>query len=257
MTGHGGDEFLKFKDSEEISADDIANAIFEMDLKGRFNKLLFIVDTCQAATLCNKIKPPNVYCIASSLKGENSYAYNLHKDLGLPLMDRFTFSLTQFLSENFIKNTRKGRLSKKYYSLQGFIDSLDENFLYSTPFISYHQDSVKPQDISLLDFFSSKKRFFQYNISNPKLRMVNMSSAESNSHNCSFFVTQDKKCDKNSIFSSYANSIQSNLPVTNIFLISQKFKCSILKQFRNEFSIIIHIFLVYILLLFIYFYFCL
>lgn len=35
MTGHGGDEFLKFQDNEEISAFDIADALDGMWSKGR------------------------------------------------------------------------------------------------------------------------------------------------------------------------------------------------------------------------------
>jgi phosphatidylinositol glycan class K len=35
MTGHGGDEFLKFQDNEEISAFDIADAFQGMWKKGR------------------------------------------------------------------------------------------------------------------------------------------------------------------------------------------------------------------------------
>lgn len=35
MTGHGGDEFLKFQDFEEIASQDIADAIQEMHVKKR------------------------------------------------------------------------------------------------------------------------------------------------------------------------------------------------------------------------------
>ena len=35
MTGHGGDEFLKFQDSEEISAFDLADAFEQMSAKKR------------------------------------------------------------------------------------------------------------------------------------------------------------------------------------------------------------------------------
>lgn len=36
MTGHGGNEFLKFQDNEEISAFDIADAFEQMWQKNRF-----------------------------------------------------------------------------------------------------------------------------------------------------------------------------------------------------------------------------
>jgi len=45
MTGHGGDEFLKFQDSEEISAFDIADAFEQMWQKKRYNEIFFMIDT--------------------------------------------------------------------------------------------------------------------------------------------------------------------------------------------------------------------
>ena len=36
MTGHGGNEFLKFQDNEEISAFDVADALEQMWQKNRF-----------------------------------------------------------------------------------------------------------------------------------------------------------------------------------------------------------------------------
>lgn len=40
MTGHGGDEFIKFQDAEEISSIEIADAIEQMNEKKRFLVLL-------------------------------------------------------------------------------------------------------------------------------------------------------------------------------------------------------------------------
>lgn len=41
MTGHGGNEFLKFQDNEEISAFDIADAFEQMYQKKRYFYFLF------------------------------------------------------------------------------------------------------------------------------------------------------------------------------------------------------------------------
>jgi len=38
MTGHGGDEFLKFQDSEELQSHDIADALKQMKEKHRFKR---------------------------------------------------------------------------------------------------------------------------------------------------------------------------------------------------------------------------
>ena len=42
MTGHGGDEFLKFQDAMEINSMDFMNVFKEMKIKERFNEMLFI-----------------------------------------------------------------------------------------------------------------------------------------------------------------------------------------------------------------------
>jgi phosphatidylinositol glycan class K len=79
LTGHGGEEFLKFQDTEEITSQDLADAFEQMWQQQRYvqercccivavrlltilsiitiiryNELLFIVDTCQANTLYNR-----------------------------------------------------------------------------------------------------------------------------------------------------------------------------------------------------------
>jgi len=74
MTGHGGNEFLKFQDNEEISAFDIADAVEQMWEKRRYNRLLYVIDTCQANTLYSKLYSPNVISTGSSMLGENSYS---------------------------------------------------------------------------------------------------------------------------------------------------------------------------------------
>ncbi|PHT45477.1 GPI-anchor transamidase [Capsicum baccatum] len=55
MTGHDGDEFLKFQDSEELQSHDLSDAVKQMKEKRRFKELLIMVDTCQAATLFSQV----------------------------------------------------------------------------------------------------------------------------------------------------------------------------------------------------------
>lgn len=103
MTGHGGDEFLKFQDNEEISAFDVADAVEQMYEKKRcvsrppppstfllpssrraqrtkivavrrYNKMLLMFDTCQANTMYSKVYSPNVLATGSSKLGEPSYS---------------------------------------------------------------------------------------------------------------------------------------------------------------------------------------
>ncbi|KAK9292333.1 hypothetical protein L1049_020299 [Liquidambar formosana] len=96
MTGHGGDEFLKFQDSEELQSHDLADAVKQMKEKRRFKELLIMVDTCQAATLFSQLQSPGVLAIGSSMKGENSYSHHLDSDVGVSVVDRFTFYTLAF-----------------------------------------------------------------------------------------------------------------------------------------------------------------
>ncbi|CAM9971042.1 unnamed protein product [Phaeothamnion confervicola] len=96
VSGHGGDEFLKFQDAEEISSHDIAAALREMHLRGRYRELLLMVDTCQAGTLFNAVSAPGVLCVGSSGRGENSYAHTSDAAVGLATLDRFTAATLDF-----------------------------------------------------------------------------------------------------------------------------------------------------------------
>lgn len=71
MAGHGGDEFLKFHDKEDLLASELGDAIQNMWEAHRYRKMLLIVDTCQAATLYRLVSAPNVIAVASSLKGSH------------------------------------------------------------------------------------------------------------------------------------------------------------------------------------------
>ncbi len=74
MTGHGGEEFLKFQDAEEISAYDLGAAFQQMHEKKRYNEILFMIDTCQANTMYSKINSPNILATGSSKLDESSYS---------------------------------------------------------------------------------------------------------------------------------------------------------------------------------------
>ncbi|XAR50820.1 Legumain [Bertholletia excelsa] len=115
MTGHGGDEFLKFQDSEELQSHDLADAVKQMKEKHRFKELLIMVDTCQAATLFNQLHSPGVLAIGSSMKGENSYSHHLDSDVGVSVVDRFTFYTLAFFERlNIYDNASLIRLFSSY-----------------------------------------------------------------------------------------------------------------------------------------------
>ncbi|KAH0721478.1 hypothetical protein KY290_004750 [Solanum tuberosum] len=146
MTGHGGDEFLKFQDSEELQSHDLADAVKQMKEKRRFKELLIMVDTCQAATLFSQLQSPGVLTIGSSMKGENSYSHHLDADVGVSVIDRFTFyTLAFFERVNMYDNASLGSLFSSY----------NPNTLMST---AYYRTDLYPrrlEEVPVTNFFGS------------------------------------------------------------------------------------------------------
>jgi phosphatidylinositol glycan class K len=70
LTGHGGDGFIKFQDVQELIDQDLADALQQMHEKKRYNEILLVVETCEAATLIEKVAAPNIVATASSVRGE-------------------------------------------------------------------------------------------------------------------------------------------------------------------------------------------
>jgi len=162
LSGHGGDEFLKFHDMEEMSSQDLAFAIREMELKRRFKELLVIVDTCQAATLANYITSPRVTVLSSSLKGENSYGFWSSAKLGVSVVDRFTYAFMEYFRKYVLlpsaslksnSSTSTLRRGADKLTLQNLFDSLDSRFLYSTASFFSSPQASKPSEMLLVDFF--------------------------------------------------------------------------------------------------------
>jgi len=125
ITGHGGERFMKFRDIEELTTTDLERTLYEMYMMNRYKEILLIIDTCQAFTLApndemyeNKIsikveewlskfypftfsKPnrlvKNVYCIGSSLIGQNSYAHHIDSIIGHSVIDRYIYYFLNYM----------------------------------------------------------------------------------------------------------------------------------------------------------------
>ncbi|CAN7096846.1 unnamed protein product [Brassica rapa subsp. narinosa] len=146
MTSHGGDEFLKFQDAEELQSHDLADAVKQMKEKPRFKELMIMVDTCQAATLFNQLQSSGVLAIGSSLKGENSYSHHLDSDIGVSVVDRFTYYTLAFFERlNIYDNA----------SLNRYHNSYDPSQLMSTAY--YRTDLYQPKltEVPVTNFFGS------------------------------------------------------------------------------------------------------
>ncbi|KAI0350818.1 hypothetical protein OH77DRAFT_1412400 [Trametes cingulata] len=124
MTGHGGNEFLKFQDSEEISAFDIADAVAQMWEKKRYNELFFMIDTCQANTMYSKFYSPNVLATGSSVIHENSYSHENDRDIGVAVIDSYTHYVLEYM-EGINKTSQA--------TMQDLFDTYDPDKINSHP----------------------------------------------------------------------------------------------------------------------------
>ncbi|THU56104.1 hypothetical protein C4D60_Mb11t13740 [Musa balbisiana] len=146
MTGHGGDEFLKFQDSEELQSHDLADAVRQMKEKSRFKELLIMVDTCQAATLFSQLQSPGVLAIGSSMKSENSYSHHLDSDIGVSVVDRFTFYTLAFFEKlNMYSNA----------SLRSLFNSYNPSLLMSTAYYRMDLYQRPLSEVPVTSFFGS------------------------------------------------------------------------------------------------------
>lgn len=99
LTGHGGNEFLKFQDAEEIGAYDLADAFAQMHEKKRYNEIFFMIDTCQANTMYERIYSPNILSVGSSRLDESSYSHHSDMDVGVAVIDRFTYYTLELMEK--------------------------------------------------------------------------------------------------------------------------------------------------------------
>ena len=153
MTGHGGDEFLKFQDFEEISSRDIADSFQQMWEKRRYNEILFMADTCQAGTLSKHIYSPRIIGVGSSQKGENSYSLGNNQELGVSTSDRFTYTLLQQIENLNIGSEKR---------LVDIFDAFQPRFLMSTPAYAFRMWRHRPlKNVLVTDFFGATVPFVQ------------------------------------------------------------------------------------------------
>ncbi|KAF2096683.1 hypothetical protein NA57DRAFT_42541 [Rhizodiscina lignyota] len=130
MTGHGGNEFLKFQDAEEISAFDLADAFAQMWEKKRYHEMLFMIDTCQANTMYSKFYSPNIIATGSSEIDQSSYSHHADNDVGVAVIDRYTYYNLDFLETQIREPTSKKTLGDLF-------DSYDESKIHSHPGVRY------------------------------------------------------------------------------------------------------------------------
>lgn len=151
MTGHGGNEFLKFQDAEEISAFDIADAFEQMWEKKRYHEMLFMIDTCQANTMYSKFYSPNIIATGSSEIDQSSYSHHADSDVGVAVIDRYTYYNLEFLETQVTDQNSKRTLGELF-------DSYDDEKIHSHAGIRWDLFSggeKAGRERLLMDFFGN------------------------------------------------------------------------------------------------------
>jgi GPI-anchor transamidase subunit K len=151
MTGHGGNEFLKFQDAEEISAFDLADAFEQMWEKKRYHEILFMIDTCQANTMYSKIYSPNIIATGSSEIDQSSYSHHADNDVGVAVIDRYTYYNLDFLESQVREPSSK-------LTLGDLFDSYDEAKIHSHPGVRYdlfQGGEMEARKRLVMDFFGN------------------------------------------------------------------------------------------------------
>lgn len=146
LTGHGGNGFLKFQDAEEITNVDLADAIEDMWEKNRYHEMLLIVDTCQAASMYEKLYSPNVLAAGSSLVGEDSLSHHVDNTIGVYIIDRYTYFILEFLQRVYPDSNR---------TLQEFLDACPRYKCHSTVGVRYDLYPKRPERVRVTDFLGS------------------------------------------------------------------------------------------------------
>ncbi|KAF5092341.1 hypothetical protein D0Z00_004629 [Geotrichum galactomycetum] len=173
MTGHGGNEFLKFQDAEEIGAVDIADAFEQMSEKKRYNEILFMIDTCQANTMYTKFYSPNILAVGSSEIEQNSYSHHADLDVGVAVIDRFTYYNLEFL-EGIDKSSKK--------TMKDLFDSYNPADIHSDPGIRADLFKRNLSDVLITDFFGNIQNVEVDNVESDLLDLVKLATIERGEH---------------------------------------------------------------------------
>lgn len=92
----------------------------------RYHELLFMIDTCQANTMYSKFYSPNIIATGSSEIDQSSYSHHADNDVGVAVIDRYTYYNLDFLETQVREPSSK-------MTLGDLFDSYDESKIHSHP----------------------------------------------------------------------------------------------------------------------------
>jgi phosphatidylinositol glycan class K len=92
----------------------------------RYHEILFMIDTCQANTMYSKFYSPNIIATGSSEIDQSSYSHHADSDVGVAVIDRYTYYNLDFLETQVREPNSK-------MTLGDLFDSYDESKIHSDP----------------------------------------------------------------------------------------------------------------------------
>ena len=95
-----------------------------------YNEMLFMIDTCQANTLYSRFYSPNIIATGSSALDQSSYSHHADNDVGVAVIDRYTYYNLDFLESQVTSPGSK-------LTLGNLFDSYDESKIHSQPGIRW------------------------------------------------------------------------------------------------------------------------
>ena len=92
--------------------------------------MLFMIDTCQANTMYSKFYSPNILATGSSEIDQSSYSHHADSDVGVAVIDRYTYYNLEFLEQKVTTPTSKLTMGELF-------DSYDPSKIHSDAGMRY------------------------------------------------------------------------------------------------------------------------
>lgn len=110
--------------------------------------MLFMIDTCQANTMYSKFYSPNILATGSSKLDQSSYSHHADNDVGVAVIDRYTYYNLEFL-ENNVKN------ASSKHTMRDLFDSYDTRKIHSDPGVRIDLFHRALDQVLITDFFGN------------------------------------------------------------------------------------------------------
>lgn len=121
-----------------------------------------MIDTCQANTMYSKFYSPNIIATGSSEIDESSYSHHADNDIGVAVIDRYTYYNLDFLESQVSEASSKKTLGDLF-------DSYDESKIHSRPGVRWDLFSGGERggrERLVMDFFGNVQNVEIFGINN-------------------------------------------------------------------------------------------